>query len=64
MFHFEEGHLRVPEMPGLGVDLNSSKVRKYADYFTASLQTIHLQEKDPSLRSLYKDLVNIPGNEP
>jgi hypothetical protein len=33
MMKFEKGHLAVPQKPGIGVELDRTKVRKYADLY-------------------------------
>lgn len=38
MMKFENGHLPVPEKPGLGVKLDASKIEKYAEFYNHEIR--------------------------
>ena len=63
MFRFERGHLRLPEGPGLGVEIDRAKLKKYADYYANEARKSYESDSAP-FKDEFQGSVNIPGTQP
>jgi len=64
LLSFEEGSIRVPEGPGLGLELDHEKVRKYHEHYLAYVKGRESSQELSPFKAGAEYFINIPGAQP